>query len=441
MTSVKDVLKHAAMVVKPSLEEERRLESLAASLLSKTRDAAKSYSQVHDVILGGSFAKDTWLPRDVDIDIFVRIASETNEREFERIGLAIGARVAAEYPRGKKYAQHPYTEATIGAVKVNIVPCYDVEPQHWKSAADRSPYHLRLVERMPDSQKLQVRLLKKFMKGIGVYGAEIESQGFSGYAAEVLVIRCTDFEGVLGYFADFKPYSEEEFFHLSDPVDENRDLARAVSPEKVARMVLASRAFLRKPTPAYFGVFGRKKRPLIEPAVVGLVFSHSLLSEDTLWGELKKTLKHMEAHIEAKDFKVARATAVSNTTDSSAFLFLPEIDSLPELELRMGPTIDRRTETDEFISKNRRKAKLIWVGEDARVLLLQRRSRKRLVDLLLDTIKDVKKVGASKEMAAGIAKSGRVVSGTELSKLLSTKTWLRKGMDEIVSDTIGTGPA
>lgn len=439
MSSVQAILDQVTRYVEPTRNENQELESLAASLLSRTRRAAKSHRQVRDVILGGSFAKGTWLPGDVDIDIFVRISPNTSEGEFERIGLKIGERATAGYPRGKKYAQHPYTEAAIGAVKVNIVPCYDVEPRNWKSAADRSPYHLKLVERMPDRQKLQVKILKKFMKGVGVYGAEIESQGFSGYAAEVLILRYGDFEGVLRYFADFKPHSTEEFFHLSDPVDEYRDLARAISPEKVARMVLASRAFLRRPALAYFLGVNRKRRPPMEPAVVGLVFSHDVLSEDTLWGELKKTLKHLQAHVEAKGFRIARAMAVTNARDSSAFLFLPEVARLPRFELRTGPSVDRRAETDEFISKNREKARLVWVGEDARVKLLQRRGRTELTDLLSDYIKGVNEVGASREMSVGIGRSGKVVAGARLPRLASAKKWLREGLDEIVSDSIGTG--
>lgn len=440
MKSLQEVVRRVGKLVEPSQAEKERLNSLAADLLTRTNTQARKYAAIHDVILGGSYAKGTWLPGDVDIDIFIRIAPETSESIFERLGLSVGARATSGYPRGKKYAQHPYTEATVDGVKVNIVPCYDVEPPNWKSAADRSPYHLRLVERLPDRQKFQIRLLKKFMKGVGVYGAEIEFQGFSGYAAEVLVMAHDDFEGVLRFFAEFKPRGPEEFFHLLDPVDEGRDLARAISLEKLGRMVLASRAFLRNPSQGYFSGLKRVRRPSVEGDIIGIVFGHGKLSEDTLWGELKKTLRHLESHVEAKGFRIARSIAVSNGSDSAAFLFLPEFSVLPRIERRVGPSIDRKAEAEQFIALNRRRAKLIWVGDDARVKLLQDRSHTQLLELLEDTIKGgVKRVGASREMAVGIAKNGRVVTGPRLSKLLPTNQWLRKGMEEIASDTIGTG--
>ena len=178
----------------------------------------------------------------------MKISPRVDEARFESIGLNVGRAAARGYPHGKKYAQHPYTEATVDGVKVNIVPCYDVKPGEWKSAADRSPYHVEFVRKhLDEEKKTQVRLLKRFMKVVGVYGAEIENEGFSGYAAEVLVHLHGSFEKVLEYFATLRP-SGESLFTLKDPVDEERELSRAISKETVARMILASRAFLGSPT-------------------------------------------------------------------------------------------------------------------------------------------------------------------------------------------------
>lgn len=439
MTSIGDVIQSGTQLVQPSDQERRRLESMVEALLSRTRAEARKHREIRDVILGGSYAKDTWLPHDVDIDVFVRFSPKTNESTFEKIGLDVGAKATAGFPRGKRYAQHPYTEATIDGTKVNIVPCYDVEPNKWRSAADRSPYHVKAVEMLPAGQKLQVRLLKRFMKCVGVYGAEIESEGFSGYAAEVLVMDHHDFEGVLRFFAEFKPHSPERMMRLQDPVDEARDLARAISNEKLSRMILASRAFLKRPSVAYFKKLREKRRSNLEEMVIAVLFSHVRLSEDTLWGELKRTLRHLEAYVEAQDFKIVRSAAASNGTDSSAFLLLPEFEALPPVQQRAGPPVDRIAETEEFIARNRRKARLLWVGDDGRLLILQDRRFSRLSSLLEDTITRIRNVGASREIASGIAESGVVIRGKALVRESTSKPWLRNGLDQIVSDTIGTG--
>ncbi len=292
MTGIQRVLLKARKQVLPSREEEALLNSVAAKVIKKVKVASLPFKEVTGVILGGSFAKQTWVPTgspaSADIDVFVKIAKEVDEKRFESIGLKVGREASRGYKHGKKFAQHPYTEATIDGVKVNIVPCYDVKPGEWRSAADRSPYHVRFVKRNFDGEKrMQVRLLKRFMKAVGVYGAEIENEGFSGYAAEVLVHNCGSFEGVLRFFAGLKP-TGETLLSLRDPVDENRELAKAVSKETVGRMMLASRGFLERPELAYFTGFKREARRSLVGRLYIIRFDHRPLSEDTLWGELKE---------------------------------------------------------------------------------------------------------------------------------------------------------
>lgn len=438
MRSPEEVARKAAAVAVPREEERRKIDRVARLALSKTRLASKRFREVRGVVLGGSYAKGTWLPESVDIDIFVRMATTAPESRFEEVGLAVGAEAMKGYPRGKKYAQHPYTEASIDGVKVNIVPCYAVSRRHWMSAADRSPFHVRLVKRLPERQKGEVRLLKRFMKAVGVYGAEIETQGFSGYVAEVLVMRQKSFIGVLRHFADYER-GKGRLFSLPDPVDPSRDLGIAVSGEKLGRFVLACREFLSRPREAFFRRMVGETRPSMSAAVVAVVFSHRRLSEDILWGELRKTMKHVVRHVEARGFIVARALAASNNADRSAILLIPEFTSLPELEQRVGPTIDMRKETGEFILRNRRKARLVWVDDDARVRLLQDREYTDLNQFLDDIVRGrAGPMGASEEVADGMASSAKVLSGQELARLAKSEEWVANGIREISSDAIGT---
>ncbi len=439
MRALDKVLREATSLVRPSAEGEREISTLANSLLRKTRRAAARYPEARGALLGGSFAKGTWLPGHVDLDIFVKIDPATPEDRFEEIGLAVGATATRGYPRGKKYAQHPYTEAMVEGIRVNIVPCFAVGKRHWKSAADRSPFHVQLVKRLPEDQKTQIKLLKRFMNAVGVYGAEIETQGFSGYVAEVLVMKCGNLEGVLKYFAVFKPHSEERLFSLPDPVDEGRDLAIAVSREKLGRIILASREFLRNPGMAYFQQLRGKNRPSVRGNVVAVVFSHQLLSEDTLWGELRKTMKHVVRHLEVSGFRVARSMAASDNEKSSAILLIPEFANLPELEQRVGPTVDRGKDVEAFIASNKKDAKLVWVDEDARIRLLRPREYVRLDDLLKDVVKGrAGPIGASSELGKGMKRSAVVLNGAPLERAASKSKWLKKGIREIVSDAIGT---
>ena len=439
MRRLSSVLTRAVELVRPTPSEKAKVESLAGSLLTKTARAASKFSETRGALLGGSFAKGTWLPGHVDLDIFVRIDPSVPEDQFEKIGLSVGKAVTEGFPRGKKYAQHPYTEATVDGIRVNIVPCYAVKDKQWKSAADRSPFHVDLVKALPEATKTQVKFLKRFMKAVGVYGAEIQTQGFSGYVAEVLVMKLGNFEGVLSWFADHLHWSEERPFSLRDPVDEGRDLAIAVSGEKLGRMVLASREFLRRPRLAFFHELSGRTRPSVRSSVIGVLFSHERLTEDTLWGELRKTSRHVVRHLEVHGFRVARSMAASNNQDRSAILIIPEVSALPGVEQRVGPTVDRKKDVEAFISSNSTRSRLVWVDEDARVRLLRPRQYVQVTDLLDDIVKGrAGRVGASRELERGMKKSAKVVWGPSLARAAASQGWLDDGIREITSDALGT---
>lgn len=110
--------------------------------------------------------------------------------------------------------------------------------------------------------KSEVRVLKKFLKSIGIYGSQISVSGFSGYVTEVLILKYGSFRNVLQTFAELTPnyivsldspdQSLIEKFRspitIIDPIDSNRNLGAAISAECLAKFVLASRLFLKAPS-------------------------------------------------------------------------------------------------------------------------------------------------------------------------------------------------
>ncbi len=433
--------KRARELVTPSEKETKTLTDVVGKVSAKTRLASAKFPEVRGVVLGGSFARGTWLPGEADIDIFVKFSPEVDEKRFEEVGLKVGFEATRGYPRGKKFSQHPYTEARVDGVTINIVPCYDVEARKWKSAADRSPYHVELISRsLNETQKQDVRLLKKFMKGVGVYGAEIEKEGFSGYAAEVLILKHGTFQNVLTQFAHLRAAGQEKLLSLPDPVDESRDLARAISNGNIARFVLAARAYLKRPALGFFLGRSGRSRPSLQESVIGMTFSHRELSEDILWGELKRTMRHLSRHIESAGFRLTRTGIASDDRTRSAFLILPEGRDLSPLERRTGPSVVMEKEASEFIAKNSGRARLVWVGEDGRLYILQNREEFELMNFLRGIVRSaVKRMGGSLEIDKAIARTGKVLDGRALRRAAKRKRWLSEGLNEIVSDALGTG--
>ncbi|NIS30872.1 MAG: tRNA CCA-pyrophosphorylase, partial [Actinobacteria bacterium] len=55
---------------------------------------------------------------------------------------------------------------------------------------DRTPFHAAYVEgRLNDELAAEVRVLKQLLEGIGVYGSDLKTRGFSGYLTELLVLE------------------------------------------------------------------------------------------------------------------------------------------------------------------------------------------------------------------------------------------------------------
>ncbi len=74
--------------IQPSNKDVQKVKSIEKEI----KDEIKSYKilQIVEVKTGGSFAKDTNLKKDMDIDIFILIDKNVNEQDFERIALDVG---------------------------------------------------------------------------------------------------------------------------------------------------------------------------------------------------------------------------------------------------------------------------------------------------------------------------------------------------------------
>lgn len=215
-----------------------------------------------DFMVCGSVAKGTALRGTSDIDIFIFFDQDTSEEKLKELGLKYG-HIIAKRLGGKsteKYASHPYVTAEIDGLMVDFVPCYKIkDASELKSAVDRTPLHTKYVKEHLNNPE-QVLLLKQFMKCIGVYGANTKVNGFSGYLCEILIMKYGSFEEVLKEsqnwtfedIIDLKDWDTGACFYgwgcaliVIDPVDGNRNVAAALSKQKMTEFQLAAFNYLR----------------------------------------------------------------------------------------------------------------------------------------------------------------------------------------------------
>ena len=428
---VSAVIAKALSLCEPTKSEASKLTKIAQKAKRLVENRVASLDEVVDVIFGGSFAKGTWLRGDADIDIFVKIKPSVSVERFEVLGKSIGQEALKKHKPKLRYSDHPYVEAFVRGVRVNVVPCYNVEQGKWQSAADRSPFHTEYISsNFDDEKRMQTRLLKKFFKGVGIYGAEISTGGFSGYVSEVLVLKYGSFENVLRAVADMQDrqviavgdYDSDivKGFRspviIIDPVDSRRNLGTAISPESVGRFVLAARAFLAGPSLQFFREKKKhaKASAKLYPNVLVVEFTHKERSPDIIWGQLKRSLNAMAKQLEIADFIVLRSSCITDEKTSAALAFLLESITLPPYTKRKGPEVFRRKDTVSFISDTKNKKPLVtWVDREMRVAMLVDRkatdARQFARSLLLDRIENS---GVAKDLIAD-RKKLRIYSGSE----------------------------
>jgi tRNA nucleotidyltransferase (CCA-adding enzyme) len=329
--------------ISPSDEEREAIGQKVGSLIDRVTKEAGSEDLGLSVLLVGSVAKDTFL-HDPDLDVFILFPDSVPRERLESIGLSLGRRVLGEGE--ERYAEHPYIHGRWDGLEVDMVPCYRIEDtSRLKSAVDRTPFHTRYVRsHLAEEQKNEVRLLKKYAKGIGVYGAEAKTQGFSGYLLELLVMRYGTFREVLeaasawrrGTVLDLgseggRRFDDPLVFH--DPVDGNRNVASALSAHSFATFVYAARCYLAEPSERYF--FPRRRsildlkemRTMLERRGTGAVvvaIERPCLIDDNLYPQVRRSMDGMCALLEGQDFRVIdRAYHVA-----SDISFVIELESL-----------------------------------------------------------------------------------------------------------------
>ena len=105
------------------------------------------------------------MKEDADVDIFVKLDASISDEDFEQLGKQIGLESLKRYKTYLRYSDHPYVEAFVKGIRVNVVPCYNVEKGKWISAADRSPFHTEYIKNNLDEEKRkQVRATKEIFK-------------------------------------------------------------------------------------------------------------------------------------------------------------------------------------------------------------------------------------------------------------------------------------
>lgn len=455
---IDQVLSKVLNYINPLGSERDMLLKVANDIILRADLKCKEIGIDAEVRLVGSAAKDTWIRGHAEADVFVMFKQDLSKQNFESTVLDIG-RASISLAGGThrlRYAEHPYVEGFVNGIRINVVGCYKVKRGEWKTPVDRTPYHTDYVNsRLREDQKKDVRLLKSFLMNIGCYGAEIRVSGFSGYLCELLTIEYGSFAELVNSVARWRPpviidvekhYEKREdairrfgkaHLIVVDPIDKKRNVAAAVSEEKFAEVILASKLFLQKPSLSFFRKIEAKKKNLKEEVSKGRNFLGILIKvkeepPDVVWGEVKHTLLGIKKALERKGFEVIQSKPfVSN--DKCLMLFELRSLYLPKVYKHEGPPVYLNNVVD-FINKHSSSEYTLagpWV-EGNRIYVVKAKKEDHVDKVLKDMISKGE-ISISKGVKEGLINSSIAIN-EGIEDLVKNDDELRGFSEEFLSN-------
>ena len=435
---MKQIISKFRKYVIPSKNTKKLKKQIADEVYVLVENQIKDYPEIVGLEFGGSYAKDTWLSKDADIDIFIKFKKSITDEKFTEISKKVGFESMKRYNPHVRYSEHPYVEARIKKTKINVVPCYDVGLGEWKSSADRSPFHTKFMQsELTPKMRNEVRILKTFLKLTKIYGAEIAKQGFSGYVSEVLIINFGSFENVIKSIAKIQQNQvigkTSKIFGTSiviiDPIDGNRNLAAAISDENIGKFILACRVFQNNPILEFYKPKKLKSSENNLENVLVVKFNFKMRSPDIIWGQVKRATTSLVTQLELGGFNVLRSKSYSDEQNEAYLFFFLESTNIPKNYSKSGPEFFRESDCNSFISKNIARTQLMWVGDDKKIISLEKRKHNEAVKFMTELLKNNLQTGIPKGLQGDFKKGFKVFYGNKN---------LSKSIKEVISDLIST---
>lgn len=414
--------------IRPTPEERETIFSVAADLVKAVDASGHAKGMVV-----GSVARGTWVQGDRDLDVFMLFSPELTREELEDQGLSLARRIAGECGDAcrEMYAEHPYINAEVRGIDVDLVPAYEVtSATEIKSAVDRTPFHTRyIMERIRDLVD-DVLLTKQFAKAGGVYGSDQMTEGFSGYLCELLVLHYGGFHPLLAAAAGWRPgtvidiecHGARRFpepLTVVDPVDPNRNVAAAVSLSRMFEFVELARGYCTRPSACFFetdepcSLDLKAFRRLLErrgTALVALVFPTPQHIPEVLVPQLRKSHQAIRSLLERNGFSVNRSDSTMQERNCM-LLFELLVDTLPSVRRHVGPPLWSVENADKFREKYESGSLAGPFIEDGLYIVEIPRRFVRAADLLAD--RDVIAMGLGRHVRQAMEQGWRVCEGED----------------------------
>lgn len=325
MEKVKRALNNIKKRIKPKQEEYKKTNKILNEVRQLVENQAKKSRIKCEFFVGGSFAKNTWLSGDHDIDVFLRFEKQKDisktcykllKKIFKKIEIVHGSR---------DYFRIKYKKYTFEFVPVLLIKSI----KEAENITDASPFHVLYVkEKIKKNPNIaeEIRLLKKFCKANKIYGAETWIGGFSGYVCELLICHSKSFINLLKKTKKWKPkvfidltktykskypaikklgkHKSKSPIILIDPTERKRNAAAGLTYEKFSEFLFSANLFLLNPSARFF----KEKKFSLDKSIkkskkrgTKLIYYKIKIPDEKLdvyFSKLKRKLKRIKSRLE-----------------------------------------------------------------------------------------------------------------------------------------------
>jgi len=361
MTNVKKILSDVLEGINPEEKKIKEVDEFSKAINSRI----KKLKIKARALVGGSFAKDTFLKEDHDVDVFVLFDMKYKKENLSKLLGKVLKPMKPELIHGSR----DYFRIK-NMLNFEIVPVLDIKkPEHAENVTDFSPEHVKWFVKKGKKYANDVRLAKKFCKAAKVYGAESYINGFSGHVLDILVVNYKGFIPFLRASLKWKQKQVVDFnnihkgkalFELNksktqgnlivvDPVQPDRNASAALTDEKLKIFVLAAKAFLKKPSIEFFT---EKKTDIDLLRKKGAIIVEVISKkgkEDISGAKLMKAFEFLKKKL--FEFEVKKAGWEWDKKKNGVFWFVVSKKKLPETIEWTGPPLMMEKSVKAFKKK------------------------------------------------------------------------------------------
>ena len=337
--------------LKPSkneaLEVSKKVDEFLLKLNSKLVDAK--------AIVGGSFAKGTWLRNKHDIDIFIIFNNNLD------ISLKLEKTVKSIFKKYERiHGSRDYFLIQYKKLSFELVPVLKIKNAlEAENITDVSPMHVDFIKKHTDEKlRDEIRLAKYFMKVNNCYGAETFIGGFSGYLVELLLIYYKSFMNLINQSSKWSNqvtidinqnsiFSSKQKFPLTviDPVQPNRNAAAGLREERFNNFINLSKEFIKNQNESFF----KEKR--INLKEYNLIFKVTPLkgNTDVVGTKMLKAFEKINSNLKSQSFTILDSGWYWKK--EACFYFKIKDRNLDKTIKHYGPPIKFKEDCNKFKQK------------------------------------------------------------------------------------------